>query len=76
VTNDKTKKQAVMLMNWSYNGRASVTFSNVTVRLAGGAGLAKVHSFVQRQDVATEIQGPDLLVKLGVMREGDVLTLE
>jgi hypothetical protein len=76
VVNDKTKKQAVLLMNWSYNGRASVTFSNVTVRLAGAAGVVKVHSAAQRRDVAFEPQGADLLVKLGEMREGDVLSLE
>jgi hypothetical protein len=76
LANDTTKKQAVLLMNWSYNGRASVAFSNVTVRLVGGAEVGKVHSFVQRREVETEKQGPDLIVKLGDMREGDVLTLE
>ena len=75
--NRTSGKQAVVLMNWAYAGRALVPRENLTVAVHGAAAAGKAVSVATGRPLsASERRGDTLVLTVPRLEDGDVLLLE
>ena len=73
--NRQTGRQAVVLMNWAYQGRALVPQQAVSIRLRD-VNAAQASSLALAKTLPVTRDGKDVIVTLEKIEDGDILLLE